>query len=177
MNKGCFQIKDWHSNVRDLETAEDGSDTAVLGVPWDKKEDMLLIQDPEWKQVLPTRRSILSAVSKIWDPLGILSPVLVEAKLELHKLALADRGWDDVIPEEEAEVWKDVLSNIEKGIQSKLKRNIGLAGGQSILHGFCDAGQEAYGAAFWLQNAQGLSFVAAKTLVSRPMSGQFLGSS
>lgn len=166
LGQGSFTIKDWHSNVRALETFDEEQETTVLGIPSDKQGDCLCIQDPEWKTILPTRRSILSAVSKIWDPLGVLAPVLVETKLAMQSLARQHKEWDEVISEEEVTAWRNRFQDLEEAIEGvKLSRNIRTYPGDTgVLHGFCDAGQKAYGAVFWLAQQDRLTFITAKSL-------------
>ena len=50
---------------------------------------------------LITRRSMLSNVHRIFDPMGLLIPVLLQSKLLLRLTwAEKDLGWDDPLPEE-----------------------------------------------------------------------------
>ena len=53
----------------------------VLGIGWDTESDMFslnLASPMETNNGSPiTKRSILAATSKLYDPLGILSPVLI----------------------------------------------------------------------------------------------------
>ena len=48
---------------------------SVLGVLWNSRQDDLQIKTIE-KSFLPTKRGILSYVSPIFDPLGLIAPVL-----------------------------------------------------------------------------------------------------
>ncbi len=70
----------------------------VLGVEWSIKSDSF-----KFKIVLKdrplTRRGILSTVSSIYDPLGMLSPVVLTAKKILRDLCRRGIGWDDTVPE------------------------------------------------------------------------------
>ena len=51
----------------------------ALGVLWHPKQDVLKIKTVN-KEVPNTKRGILSFISSIFDPLGMLSPSLVETK-------------------------------------------------------------------------------------------------
>ena len=48
----------------------------------------------------PTKRGILSAVSSMYDPIGFVCPVVLEAKKILQRLWKLNLGWDDLIPED-----------------------------------------------------------------------------
>jgi hypothetical protein len=43
----------------------------------------------------PTKRNVLSELSRIFDPLGIISPVLVSMKLLFQELCSENYDWDD----------------------------------------------------------------------------------
>ncbi|KAJ8413974.1 hypothetical protein AAFF_G00065720 [Aldrovandia affinis] len=53
-----------------------------------------------------TRRGILAVVNSIYDPLGLLAPVILPAKLLLKDLCKEQSGWDEDISEKHAEDWK-----------------------------------------------------------------------
>lgn len=42
-----------------------------------------------------TKRHILSVVAQIYDPLGLLGPVILKAKVLLQKLCELKISWDD----------------------------------------------------------------------------------
>jgi hypothetical protein len=52
----------------------------MLGLKWNKVEDTLSINIPE-DEHLVTRRGILGKLAKIYDPLGLVSPLTLEGKL------------------------------------------------------------------------------------------------
>ena len=57
----------------------------VLGVLWDAERDTLEIKSVV-KALVPTKRNILSQVSTIFDPLGLVAPFVMRAKLILQQL-------------------------------------------------------------------------------------------
>ena len=69
----------------------------ALGVQWCIENDKFLFQVTLKKHPL-TRRGILSAVSSIYDPLGLVAPFILPAKKILQKLCQSKLGWDDQIP-------------------------------------------------------------------------------
>ena len=69
------------------------------GIQWNPREDFIcysvnLASFP--KHV--TKRSILSQVAKLFDPLGLLSPVIVKIKIIIQLLCKAGVSWDGSIP-------------------------------------------------------------------------------
>ena len=60
----------------------------ILGIRWNNKNDTVSFQNTitNDEQRCITKRNILRESSKIFDPMGMLSPVTVRAKLLMHKL-------------------------------------------------------------------------------------------
>ena len=51
----------------------------ALGVLWDTENDLLKVKTIQ-KDISLTKRGLLSLVSSIFDPLGILTPTIIESK-------------------------------------------------------------------------------------------------
>lgn len=85
----------------------------VLGVQWCIQSDAfkfkIMVQDRPL-----TRRGILSVISSIYDPLGILSPVVLSAKIILQELCRQQLGWDDLIPPAAAQEWMTWLKELNQ---------------------------------------------------------------
>ena len=62
-----------------------GSREKILGLQWDRESDefkFTISKLAEMAEELPvTKRGILSTTSKLFDPLGIVGPMMVTAKL------------------------------------------------------------------------------------------------
>ena len=168
--KGGFRLTKWISNRRDVLTAIPEEHRAkdmkmlnmdqdlppverVLGVEWCIQSDTFKFKIVVKDRPL-TRRGILSTVSSIYDPLGIVSPVVLSAKKILRDLCRRALGWDDVIPQTVAQEWTswlDELFHLEKcNIMRCLKP---LDFGEvttAQLHHFCDASEDGYGAVTYL---------------------------
>ncbi|XP_039969677.1 uncharacterized protein LOC120781523 [Bactrocera tryoni] len=77
------------------------STTKVLGLYWDPVSDELffkvgLVDDTS----MHTKRKVLSDVAKLYDPTGVLAPVVVVAKLFIQDLWKAGLPWDAELPPE-----------------------------------------------------------------------------
>ena len=88
-----FPVHEWESDV--LELDEEPNPSKILGHHWDKRKDTLEIQTnaylPEGSPV--TKRTILSKLNGICDPLGIMSPTLVEGKRIYREVCDEKTGW------------------------------------------------------------------------------------
>ena len=100
LSEAGFRLTKWMSNSREVLTKIPEADRAkppldldleklpvemTLGVQWDVEKDAFLFKVREPHQP-PTKRGILSAVSSLYDPLGFVCPVVLEAKKFLQRL-------------------------------------------------------------------------------------------
>ena len=120
-----------------------------------------------------TKRQFLADSSRLFDPLGLLAPVLVKAKIMFQKLWLLGVSWDDPLAEEflhDWRLWRTGLTEL-----TKLRVSRCLVPEETVtryeLHGFCDASESAYAAVVYLRtltsNGDTLSrLIAAKTKVA-----------
>jgi hypothetical protein len=66
-----------------------------------------------------SKRTILSAVAKIFDPLGLIAPLILPAKLVIQSLWDANKTWDQkVVDPEQLQNFKDSMDNIYKNLES-----------------------------------------------------------
>ena len=70
------------------------SDQKSLGMIWRPKEDLLRVQILENDYAM-TRRGLLAFESRMFDPLGVLDPFKLPAKVILRNLAKMGFDWDD----------------------------------------------------------------------------------
>ena len=85
-----------------------GNIQRTLGIHWNITDDTFffsskIIDSP------PTKRGALSAVSTIFDPIGLLAPFILIAKLLLQSMWRLKIGWDDKLPPLQAEYWRKWL--------------------------------------------------------------------
>ncbi|KAH7710894.1 Pao retrotransposon peptidase family protein [Aphelenchoides avenae] len=92
-----------------------------------------------------TKRLMLSVIHSLWDPLSLLAPVTLQARLRYQSLFDTDLGWD--VPEATVRTWEEVTSSWADA-QFEVSRFLFHKGRpKSVqLHVFVDASDEAYGA-------------------------------
>ena len=76
----------------------------ALGVSWDPNSDMLTFKVVN-KNIPETKRGILSMVSSIFDPMGLISPIIVKAKLLIDEIWRRSLGWDEELPRDLIDQW------------------------------------------------------------------------
>ena len=102
-----------------------------------------------------TKRSVVSISSKLFNPLGFLSPYTIRAKILYQKLWIRGASWDDSLEEEirnEWRRWKEQLKHLNLiRISRPLLTSLSFEIASIQLHGYSDASPNAYGAVTYLR--------------------------
>ena len=100
-----------------------------------------------------TKRNIISDVAKVFDALGLFSPVTVKMKILLQRLWEIKIDWDDLVPEDLLEVWAQwrcelpLLSEVHV---PQCYSPSGFCVSSTQLHGYSDASEESYAGVVYL---------------------------
>ncbi|XP_018393245.1 PREDICTED: uncharacterized protein LOC108772247 [Cyphomyrmex costatus] len=162
---GGFPLQKWKSNCQDLldfswpptdsTTAVelDSSRTKVLGLTWQPQSDMLKFTCmPSTSQSI-TKRSTLSDVAQLYDPAGLISPVVVQAKIFIQDLWLAKVDWDTPLSSELQNRWINFKQQLSALSKLDIPRWLYVSSNAvSIeLHGFSDASLRAMAAVVYIR--------------------------
>ncbi|UYV63695.1 hypothetical protein LAZ67_2005337 [Cordylochernes scorpioides] len=113
LGSGGFVLRKWVSNetsiievsplllrgkgeVMEFNRKESGVN--VLGIQWDPSYDTLNISCKSGPADIKSKRQIVSAIARIYDPCGWVSPTTVVLKLLLQEIWKLKCGWDEDIP-------------------------------------------------------------------------------
>ncbi|XP_054744461.1 uncharacterized protein LOC129248873 [Anastrepha obliqua] len=180
LRRGCFPLAKWHSNhtkfreddtMKDLNIDESFT-TSTLGIKWDQIRDIFLFtfQSKQPVNGRGTKRSILSIASALFDPLGLLAPVIITAKIILQEIWLLKLNWDESVPQNLQTAWERFLKDIAHLSTLSVPRYSGSTNHNSLqIHGFCDSSIRAYGCAIYLRSksTEGKPTVTLLTAKSR----------
>ena len=118
----------------------------------------------------PTKRGILSAVSSLYDPMGFVCPVVLEAKNILQKLWKLKLGWDDEIPEDlqcHLNKWRSELPALSQ-VQAPRCHLADQTGVLHVsLHLFSDASEDGYGMCSYLRFVHASGAIRCSFLIGR----------
>ena len=122
----------------------------ALGVLWNPETDTFHIKYT-LKSVLTTKRGILSLISSIFDPLGFITPALIEPKWIIQQLWKRKIDWDELLPSDLTKCWQKWLDNLPDIQNITLDRWYGSTNTDTELHVFADASKIAYGVACYIR--------------------------
>ncbi|XP_067208530.1 uncharacterized protein [Linepithema humile] len=116
-----------------------------------------------------TKRTILSQVATLFDPVGWVSPVVIRAKLLLQCLWLQGADWDAQVTGELKQSWITYLTELMDLEAIRIPRWLGT--GRTMewhLHGFCDASERAFAATIYVvvPSTSSSRFLVAKSKVA-----------
>ncbi|XP_014206026.1 uncharacterized protein LOC106637667 [Copidosoma floridanum] len=181
MKAGGFSLWKWVANVRELHddlpedvrlrtTWEQLSAEGLvseLGVKWDPPSDCCQLTPPPL-QPQSTKRTMLAALTGLFNPCGCLAPIVLNAKLLLQDLWRARLGWDEPAPISMTRRWAAFTAELQAISTFTLPRWIG--GGPSSelhLHGFSDASLRAMAAVIYSRLAPGAGPALCHILLAR----------
>lgn len=181
--KGGFTLSKWASTIPDFNPStndkvdcvsispKEDDYVKILGLIWRAPEDSLsyAVKQPPSHHV--TKRAMLSAVAKIFDPLGLLAPVTLLAKSLIQEVWKAGLGWDDPLPTHVAQKWNKITQNWSHLSRVSIPRYATFRQATHLLIGYCDASSRGYAAALYLHatSPEGeikVTLIKAKTKVA-----------
>ncbi|CAD7006443.1 unnamed protein product [Ceratitis capitata] len=179
LRRGQFPLSKWHSNhpefmenqsVKNLNICDEFI-TSTLGVTWHQRSDNFLFSFQSKKEHnMATKRTILSIASSLFDPLGLLSPLLITTKIILQELWLLKLDWDESVPQHIHQAWTNCLATLKSVSSLTVPRYCLQPDTHNIqIHGFCDSSIRAYGCSVYVrtQNSHGQVDVHLLTSKSR----------
>lgn len=149
-----FELSKWFSNSPEVTASEgtvkpitisDSDSTKALGISWTPSEDALKFKIDTFVMVLrATKKNILSLTSKLFDPLGLLSPIVIRGKIPLQELWLNKLDWDESIPQQLETEWNKLKETLSRVEEISIPRYVFTNPISPIqLHGFADSSMRA----------------------------------
>ena len=148
---------DHAKEVKDLSF---NSNSKALGVRWDFSADEFFFDMKVDEKKPVTRRNVLSVISSMFDPMGLVSPVLIGGKVLFQNATRLKLGWDEELPSDLKEEWYTWLRTMASVKLLKVPRCVKpqvFDDALVELHHFSDASMIAFGSCCYVRcvNKQG----------------------
>ena len=158
LEKGGFRLRQWSSNNQELkklaeaqEIWDDSEFVGALGMLWKPSNDKFYLKiglewDGQW-----TKRSVLSFVNSVFDPLNKICPIHIRNRLFLQKLWGNKYKWDQSFQNNTALAteWKKLMHETKAASQYSWPRSV-IIKDNSEIHIFADASDDSYGAVAYI---------------------------
>ncbi|GFV78265.1 DUF1758 domain-containing protein [Trichonephila clavipes] len=119
---------------------------------WDPKVDCLTYKVKISDKVNFSKRDVLSEIARLYDPLGLIGPIVTKAKIFIQELWKIKLDWSEQLPPDAMEEWMNFYQKLAKVDNFKIPRCILLPATIRIeIHGFSDASERAYAAVVYIK--------------------------
>ena len=170
LSKAGFEIRKWTSSNPELverlpanfrETTDemtiksDDYSIKTLGVKWNPNPDHFSFIAKLDEKTPSTKREILSEVTRLFDPLGWLSPT-IQFKSFVQLLWMDRLGWDEALSkclQQQYSRLRVQLKELETITLPRKVVSISPASSDIELHVFCDASTTAYAAVVYIRQS------------------------
>lgn len=137
LKQGGFAIRQWASNdsrvINDLPnntlhaiySLGDNQSLKTLGITWNTRDDKICyFARPIEITGTVSKRKILSEIAKIYDPLGLLGPVILYAKQLMQELWRTQMHWDESVSQSTYLKWSEFSQQFESMNEISFDRNL-----------------------------------------------------
>ncbi|XP_071489137.1 uncharacterized protein [Diadema antillarum] len=168
----AFDPEEVQKDIRNLTLSDCIPTQRSLGVQWNLTDDTFRFQIELTTK--PYTKRVLFMINGVFDPLGFLDPVMIQAKVLFREMITHKVEWDVVLPEVYrpiCESWTSGLSELES---LSIPRNYLTCPEKGTLHVYCDASEVAVVAVAYMMDGDAenpsASFVFGKSKLA-PKSG------
>ena len=127
----------------------------ALGIQWEVNSDTFHYKySANEQQTCTNRRRILSRISSMYDPLGLISPVVLQGKILFQEATRQRLSWDEPVSPGLLTKWQTWLESMQWLENIKFDRCVvppDFTDGVFELHHFSDASLAGYGACSYLR--------------------------
>lgn len=166
LKRAGLELKQWSSNSSFVLEAVPPEDRAVefpdfddgvnkvvkvLGLQWDPASDVFKF-DVHPTVVIVTKRAVLSTIARIFDPMGLLAPVIFYAKYIKHHIWKLNLAWDKPLPLNLSQTWKTFTEKLPVLSALRIPRYVAIQLRSRVqLCGFCDASKRGFAAVLYIR--------------------------
>lgn len=177
-----FNLRKWNSNCPEIIknisvnsepitkelNLDHNSSSKTLGIYWQNDTDILSFSINILLKAKITKRHILSVISQIFDPLGLIGPCIIEAKVLMQKLWMDKSSWDEVVSTDIRTLWQSFAQTLPMLNSIKIPRwTMCDRTHRRELHTFTDASETAYGACVYVRSITDTGGIQVMLLTSK----------
>ncbi|VDL64515.1 unnamed protein product [Nippostrongylus brasiliensis] len=163
-----MNLREFMSNCDEFNSAVKATDLSnnrypkVLGIPWITNKDKIILRATMKPARKCTKRIVAQQIASVFDPLGLLVPLLLPAKVFLQSLWRDEFSWDQPLPAHLQEQWR-LLSGQISTFYKEVDRRI-VPGNEGLkLFAFADASQFAIATCVYIATTGNPQLVMAKS--------------
>ena len=164
-------LREWASNSEEMNRIfqEEGiltkSKTCLktLGYDWNFAEDKWTLAQVSFETENVSKQILLSNICSVYDPLGLVNPALVSARILVQKCWEIGIQWKTTLPPELTSEWLELGTSLTQALKLRHDRFTGIDPSEEVsLHVFGDAGEKSIGAVAYLVSGKKTCMFASK---------------
>lgn len=179
LNAACFPLRKYKTNLSklfhniEINTKEKltlSESSSTLGLGWHPNDDTFNfpVKNNYGNSTIITKRFIMSQSLRIFDPLGLLSPCIIQSKILIQTLWIKGIDWDQPVPQDIQKLWIEISKTLPLLADLHISRKVIGDSPKSIeLHSFSDASQVAYGSCIYMRTLNENGEVTVRLLCSK----------
>ena len=138
----------------------------LLGLDWNFVNDLWFVRPVDLDLEKITKRAILSAIARIFDIMGFLSPVTILARVLIQEAWESGLSWDELLPDDMQVNWRDLVGLLKDALKIPIPRWVGFSSFEGVsVHCFTDASAKCLGAVIYLVGGNRSIFYTSKAKV------------
>ena len=140
--------------AKEIRFNDETNHSKALGIKWDVEADEFYFSILRCDDTQTTKRTMLSYLSSLYDPLGLVGPVTLKGKMIYQEAVRQRLGWDDAIPvalSKDWTAWAATITDVQKIRVPRCIKPVDHAESVLELHHFSDASEKAYGCCSYLR--------------------------
>ncbi|MCG8044651.1 MAG: A17 family peptidase, partial [Candidatus Thiodiazotropha endolucinida] len=160
-NEGSMNLREWVSNKDEVNAMFTSADKAeveslkVLGHKWDIVDDTISFKTIPINSDIQdiTKRIILKQIASIFDPMGLICPLILPVKVLIQSLWSKNLDWDECLSDQDQQKWFTITADLEKILHCRVPRCISRQNEADVKYKllcFSDASEKAYAAVVYL---------------------------
>ncbi|XP_070527735.1 uncharacterized protein [Cardiocondyla obscurior] len=166
LSRGGFAIRQWASNdlhiISDLDIEavhmnlilDNDRSLKTLGVTWNTRDDKICYTTHIMEiSGAVTKRKVLSEIARIFDPIGLIGPIVFFAKRLMQDVWRTGINWDESLPQSIHTQWSEFRHQLKDMRCISFDRRVICKEYNNVqIHGFCDASNNGYGACLYVRS-------------------------
>ena len=156
----------------DLHLPSPLTSSETLGMHWDVARDNIHVSTPTTDSSVAITKHLVACLSaKVYDILGLFSPVTLIFKILLQELWKLQLHWDSKVPDDLATQWRQWIGDLQLILNHPIPRRLTTNSSPVIFqarHGFSNASTVAYGTAVYLRTMHSIYTPCTRTRLSPP---------
>ncbi|XP_017797043.1 PREDICTED: uncharacterized protein LOC108578262, partial [Habropoda laboriosa] len=157
-----------HPHQESIEIRAADQDPKTLGLLWMTRTDDLRYSIGKQSSGRTTKRTVLSEIAQIFDPLGLIGSIVTKAKLFMQSLWQLKINWDETLPQDLHTQWSAFREELQTISSISISRHVISHDSDRIeLHAFSDASEKAYGSCVYLRTVDKAGASTARLLCAK----------